>query len=960
MAHAKEIAPVLSEGVDRKALRTLKERFLEVNLGRLQRMLSTLSGRHKNFVDSLPILLHLNHPSLPGYVSGRTPCGIETYTPLPAHLNAAQSLARSFHYRKNNLKRSDIVGIYLMGSTGTVAHSEQSDMDFWVCHRPGISLEDLSELRDKLDQISAWADELGLEAHFFIMDPMKFRYGERGNVSGEDCGSAQHFLLLDEFYRTGLVIAGCMPLWWMVPNYEEKNYELYAKTLLDKRFIPREEYVDFGGIHDFPPGEFIGAGMWQLYKGIDSPYKSVLKIVLTEIYASEYPHVETLSQRYKNAIYLGNLDLDELDPYIMVYRKIEDYLQERGEERRLELIRHCLYFKVNELLTRDSGTKRKNWRRELMQRLTIEWGWDEPYLKQLDNRKHWKVNRVRQERQELVQELNYSYRFLSDFARDNEIEASINQNDMNILGRKLYAAFERKGGKIELVNPGITPDLTEDYLSFHFKQDKEHPGVNDFWMVYRGYYKAKDIRGEEPIKKARSIIELIAWCYFNKLMDGATRYSMDAVKDTTDLTDLELQQIINAIGQLYPNYLPKLSQQNFEQAAHPTAISIFVNVGVDPMIEMTRKGIHRLSDHTDALSYSALKHNLALTVDQITVNSWGEIICSHYHSENALIDCLVSYMRQVPPIGGAPLPKLEVRCFSPSRGTAIAMRVEELFRDIIACYYSGTRSILTRYLVEIEQYIYVLQFKRGIPVVKAVRDYQQLHELVAEPQAQYSHIVVDQHCLEKHPLSLVARLGTPGKIQIFYLKRETTAEIYCHDENGSIFHSIKPLHDEQSLLIPLHHFLQSVQYRRNTQLGKEDDVIKPVLYYEITGTPGKTALNAERKKLKNLQKTLRFFNVQAIGEQSGTEEIFYTIYCGDVEFSQFEHGEGLFKAVANHITSLRKNKAHYPCYITDLDLTQVMMERYSSLQTVEYLQFKDTLETEINTALGITMPTLPQ
>jgi len=505
----KEIAPDLQDGIDRKLLKQLKERFLQINRGRLERMLSTLGSRHRLFLESLPLLLHINHPSLPGYVSGRTPCGVSGFEPQKENLRAAQTIARSFAYRRKTTQQCRIFSIFLMGSTGTVAHSESSDMDIWICYDPGLPKELIDELQDKLTDIERWADSNGLEVHFFLMDPIKFRTGVRSDLSGEDCGSAQHYLLLDEFYRTSIMVAGRFPLWWMVPAYNEDTYSELSDKLVRKRFLNKDDCVDFGGISDFPAGEFIGAGLWQLYKGIDSPYKSVIKIVLTEVYASEYPKVECLSIIYKKAVYAGNLDLDELDPYVMLYRKIEAYLVKRNELRRLELIRHCFYFKVNESLSRSVRQSDSNWRRDLMIRLTREWGWDETYVKQLDNRKRWKVNRVRTERQELVQELNHSYRFLSAFARDNDIEALIRQDDMSILGRKLYAAFERKGGKIELVNPGITSSLLEDHLSFHYIRDTEH-GVNDYWAVFQDYVKTKDTKDLEPIKKTRSLIELVA------------------------------------------------------------------------------------------------------------------------------------------------------------------------------------------------------------------------------------------------------------------------------------------------------------------------------------------------------------------------------------------------------------------------------------------------------------------
>ena len=67
-------------------------------------------------------------------------------------------------------------------------------------------------------------------------------------------------------------------------------------------------------------------------------FKSVLKILLTEVYASEHPNVEALCLRFKQAVYNGQLDLDELDPYVMVYRRLEEYLVKREEFARLDLL----------------------------------------------------------------------------------------------------------------------------------------------------------------------------------------------------------------------------------------------------------------------------------------------------------------------------------------------------------------------------------------------------------------------------------------------------------------------------------------------------------------------------------------------------------------------------------------------------------------------------------------------
>ena len=376
MPHTHEIRPDLDEGIDRKVLSQLRARFLKLNEGRMARAMEGLSTRQQLVLNLLPLFFHVNHPLLPGYVSGATPAGLSCYEPDPQALAEAQRLTRSFSYkpRHGNPPRP-IHGLFLMGSLGTLAQADQSDMDVWVCHAPDLGENELAELQKKCQLLETWAAGQGAEAHFFLIDPNRFVRGERDTqLSSDDCGTTQHYLLLDEFYRTAIWLAGRTPLWWLVPVYEERRYEQYIDTLLSKRFVPAEENLDLGHMARIPPGEFIGAGLWQLFKGIESPYKSVLKLLLIEVYASEHPKVQCLSLRFKQAVFANRLDLDELDPYIVVYRRIEEYLKARGEPERLELVRRSLYLKVNRKLTVGNATRSPNWQRALLERLASEWG----------------------------------------------------------------------------------------------------------------------------------------------------------------------------------------------------------------------------------------------------------------------------------------------------------------------------------------------------------------------------------------------------------------------------------------------------------------------------------------------------------------------------------------------------------------------------------------------------------
>src|SRR5690606_21724065 len=181
------------EGVDRKRLRVIKQRFMAINQQRLQRTRTGLDSRQLTFLDLLPILFHSNHPMLPGYVSHLTPHGLSDYNPSKSDITRAKRVARSFTYVREPHMPRRVHGLFLMGSCGTIAQSEGSDFDIWVCHAAEISSEEERLLRRKCDEISQWAASLRLEVHFFLMEGEKFRLGERAGVSTEDCGSSQHF-----------------------------------------------------------------------------------------------------------------------------------------------------------------------------------------------------------------------------------------------------------------------------------------------------------------------------------------------------------------------------------------------------------------------------------------------------------------------------------------------------------------------------------------------------------------------------------------------------------------------------------------------------------------------------------------------------------------------------------------------------------------------------------------------
>ncbi|EJN16812.1 adenylate cyclase [Pseudomonas sp. GM78] len=945
MTRTHEIHPDLDEGIDRKVLSQLRARFLKLNEGRMARAMEGLSTRQQGVLNLLPLFFHVNHPLLPGYVSGSTPAGLSNFEPDASVLAEAQRLTRSFSYRPRHGSNPPrpIHGLFLMGSLGTLAQADQSDMDVWVCHSPDLSENELAELRKKCQLLEAWAASQGAEAHFFLIDPIRFVRGERDSqLSSEDCGTTQHYLLLDEFYRTAIWLAGRTLIWWLVPVYEEANYEQYTHTLTSKRFIRADETLDLGHMARIPPGEFIGAGLWQLFKGIESPYKSVLKLLLTEVYASEHPSVQCLSLRFKQAVFANRLDLDELDPYVVVYRRIAEYLIARNEPERLELVRRALYLKVNRKLT-GSGARTQGWQRALLERLAREWQWDQRQLALLDSRSQWKVRQVISERRALVNELNFSYRFLTQFARHEQTISPINKRDLSVLGRRLYAAFERKADKIEFINPGIAPDLAEDTLTLVYAPNRKEPEQSQ-WGLYNGSLTALEWEHFAPIKRSRHLLELLAWCHRNGVIDSSTRLALHP--GSSDLSEFELFNLLGSLQQSIPLPLPTVAEEPLLRASVPSEVLILVNVGIDPLKHHRDLNILMTTGRTDSLSYAGVKENLVLTLDQVTRNSWNEVLVSRYDGPHALLDCVRDYLNALP--GGPRQPRLRVRCFCHNRAQFIAQRVEDILDTAQNLLLSKLNH---RYLIQVQQHYHVLELIPGQVKHIALETLPAMLNYLGEERASYSPLHLDPMALDDQDLALLLPMGRPNCIQVFYRVNETQADLYVLDEFNALWQQRLPWHDEHSLLVPLQRFLQSIQYRRDAALPM--DTAQPAsldtLYYQLLPSGIGRARRVDARPAPQTPANKPFYDVQAIVGKAAPGKVQVTLYCNQREFSELEHGDQLFSVVAREIVKQRCETERYRCYITDLDLSGLLGDGQGSSNL--YLRYKTDLERALNEAL---------
>ncbi|AKH21066.1 class I adenylate cyclase [Sedimenticola thiotaurini] len=937
------------DGIGRRELLTVRRRFMGLHRERLRVIARELTPSQRVFVDLLPLLFHINHPTLPGFAGSETPIGIPDYTPTLGVLRSARKLSRSFEYKKRARRRFHIQALYLMGSIGSIAHTRGSDFDIWLCHDPELDHDQRQQLRAKARKLEAWGKELNLEVHFFLMDVDAFRAGRLDDLSHESSGTTQPHLLLEEFYRTGVLLAGRYPIWWMVPPEEESNYTSYVQMLFHKRFVDPLDCLDFGSLEAIPVEEFVGAAHWQLFKGVESPYKTILKLFLTEAYAREYPHIRWLCLETKKAIYSGELDRRELDPYVLMYRRVEEYLLERGEPERLELARRCLYFKSEQVLSRAPLRSRQDWKREMVTSLTREWGWGEGLLVNLDARQSWKIDQVMDERDNLVRELSYSYRLLTDFAREYASTQTIDPAELSLLGRKLYTALEKRPGKIDSINPGITRGLYEERVSLHYSRTQ---GDQYAWFLYLGEVNEQAARVTSPLKSAACLGEVLAWCHLNRLINLNTIITLYPKENP--VSQAELAALVGALHNAYPPHeTVAVPMSRLKKPPYALSCTLFINTGIDPMGYLAKVGKQLTTERSDPLSFGSAHSSLVATVEQLITTSWGETLVTYHQGTRGLLECLCHFLRMS--LQGDPArqpPRATAHCYNSVRGSSTARRVEKLFNDVLHCFSPAGSGLESRYVQQIEDDFYLIHYQNDKFSYFPLNDLQELLDILAEPQRSYRPTTIDSINLASTPLPCILRHNRAGTIQIFYRIEQGQTELYILDEHGALFHQQMPEADEHYLLVQQQRFFRGMLLQRSLSLPGDQPAQRYLLdapeFYQLQRHHNGEHL-AEPRTPPRHRLPDSYMELRLVSEGLDLNQAPHLLICGEREFSSLEYGDTLYSTVAQHLLEQRIGHKAYPIYLTSLELSGIGSEEDAT--TIQFLKFKKRLEERLNQAL---------
>ncbi|MCG8565969.1 MAG: class I adenylate cyclase, partial [Desulfobacterales bacterium] len=493
---------------------------------------------------------------------------------------------------------------YTMGSVGSLAQTHESDIDYWICINENNYTEEESKLlKQKLEAIERFAEkQFKLSITFFVVDVLKARNNDFGDTSQESSGSAQARLLKEEFYRTMIHVAGKLPLWAVIPTPVSLNH---YNTIRDQveQVVRSQRYVDLGDIHAIPVNEYFGASIWQMFKWLKSPFKSVIKMGLLEKYIHDYGKEALLCNQYKNKwMNSGSyMKQAEKDSYILLLNNLLDYYRSVRDEKASSLLLSCFFLKLG--IAKESFAEQTTFglRKVLLEECFNKWDWDMEQVLELGQFKEWQYEKIQTLSLSIERHMLAKYNAVKTSFERNSKDLTISEEDRNALERKVNTMFLERPFKIRRIL--LVARSEHLFNRLYLKHETRKATGKKFWVLFH----RQNIRtgdGEEALIQALTIEEIGAWLINNGLY--TSRSVLNMMPNSTLVTHDDIVKLYKAMLEFFSPIINQVVPFSALRKSPPRVTSLFINVN----FYHARQG-SRISDYC-----------------AVFVNSWGEMF---YH-----------------------------------------------------------------------------------------------------------------------------------------------------------------------------------------------------------------------------------------------------------------------------------------------------------------------------------------
>ncbi|MBF0196457.1 MAG: class I adenylate cyclase [Planctomycetes bacterium] len=468
----------------------------------------------------------------------------------------------------------------LMGSIGTVAYNDQSDFDYWCCLDKNLPPSEEIKLLEKIAFIEDWcAHHLGVEVHIFTTTAEKLLRNDFGEVSKESTGSSFGKVIKAEYFRCSIHIAGHIPYWWVTPlEVDDAEYRKTVFAVKRSKHPIRHELCDVGNVDRIPPSEFLSSGLWQLNKGVFSPFKSLLKMALLVVYADSQTEQMLLCNRIKQQVFHNHESLRSCDSYQYMVDLVLNYYDKK-DKTQANLIRECFFLKVRPQVTRWLNMKSKPVRDidGIMLEYCNKWQWKAEEIRRLEEFELLSVNEAMELRKSIRDYMSTCLNYLSE-----KSEGSWNkghQSDMMRMAARIKAVFQQKRGTVEWVYPPFDHFLHDRNYTLRSLNDQTNPF--GFWKLFKGDIgsaaEQERLARHSHIRSYSRLQDLIAFMLFNNLISSKTQLHIDCIRPH------DFKNNVLKLANIYKNHfdcngISSLDSYHFSSQPNPDQWIISVNL----------------------------------------------------------------------------------------------------------------------------------------------------------------------------------------------------------------------------------------------------------------------------------------------------------------------------------------------------------------------------------------------
>lgn len=584
-----------------------KHAFLEYNELRKKTFLALSPREAETILYFLPWLLSVNYPSCPGYLEDlKSPFNIDNLHRDAALAKKEGVIRKSFGLRSdsprlNQGKSPSILGIYTIGSVGTASQTEHSDCDVWICIDKGsYDRQAFDHLSRKLNLIKDWLDgRLRLPVYFFLCDVEDVRRCNFGQMDDESCGTTQRNILKEELYRTMMVVAGRIPLWWVCHDGDKSPPYAEVAAQISADEAERHDFVDLGDIETISTEEYYGAALWQLNKALIYPLKSILKMLLLKMQI-DAPQ-ELLCAKFRRAILGGTASPTLRDPSLFtVDSLLNSYPFSAPKER--EFVKECIYLRFDiKMFSKKAGLK-EELAAELLSRHRLE----REAIYRLNEFSSWKFSEQAALGERIFRLLIEIYKQITESRKESCVSAA----DLTAVGRKIASCLVHKTGKVLVIHKPMNT-MTLPSLTFKITGKK--------WEVCDD--------SSDTIVSHTNVVACVAHLTWNGIYD-ATRVRMEY--NSTSVTVQEIMNLARVMHDFFGSHdVSSVEFSNFLEHEGVTKILVVVGFENSPYCK----------DIDD--------------LNAVYLNCWGELFVRPFRSQETFLEFVRNLMagqRQIPEV----------------------------------------------------------------------------------------------------------------------------------------------------------------------------------------------------------------------------------------------------------------------------------------------------------------------